>query len=384
MEVLNYLRTHSLDQLTEEFGIKVRLYPDHDLAVLNYDQLESPRFHPIVRECRGLIINTRYLHVISRTFPRFFNFNEDPNEVFDFDDIKRVEEKADGSLMSVYHYRASWHVASRGTAFAESTTATGLTLKEIFEEAIGTDVNSFMAGFSPEFNHVFELCSLHNKVVKIYEKPVVYYLTRFHVKSGAEYHHHAKSTVDNIWNDSNYNGVDSKKILLPKIYELKSVDEIVESFRNIPATDEGYVLVDGNGNRLKIKNPAYIDLHHLKGNGELTPNRITDIVFRGETEEVLSYFPEYRPFFEPFQKSYDTLIKEVDKYTDLVYNMDISQKEFALLIQSLPFKSVLFSMRSGKSLQEAFDKLSTSGRTSLLLHWYSSNKKQKNFMEIKL
>lgn len=269
--------------------------------------------------------------------------------------------------MSVYYYRTSWHVASRGTAFGESTTATGMTLKEVFEEAIGADVNTFMRGLSTDFNYVFELCSLHNKVVKIYEYPIVYFLALVHREDGEEFAHYRNERVVNFWNEDNYGFGPYNCIFLPKRYELTSVKKIVDSFKDFPPTDEGYVLVDGNGNRIKVKNPTYVDLHHLKGNGELTPNRISDIVFRGETEEVLSYFPEYRVFFTPFQESYDNLIKELDKYNGLVYNTDISQKEFALEIKDIPFKSVLFSMRSGKSLQESLDKLSASGKTSLLL-----------------
>lgn len=380
MEVLKYLKTHTLEELTDEYGIKVKTYPGHDIAVLNYDQLESPRFHPIVKECRGLIIDTRYLRVLSRTFNRFFNLNEDPNEVFNFEQIERIEEKADGSLMSVYRYRAGWEVASRGTAFGESTTATGRTLREVFEEAIGTDLDSFMVGLSRDFNYVFELCSLHNKVVKIYEKPVVYLLAIVDTKNGTELNYGRNKSLVEFWNASLYNDTSyGNKILLPKTYYNTSerfinttrgiVNSLIESFKDFPATDEGYVLIDYNGNRLKVKNPTYVDLHHLKGNGELTPNRISEIVFRGETEEVLSYFPEYRQFFEPWQKSYDILIKEIDNLSDLTYNKDISQKDFALAIQHLHFKGVLFSLRAGKSLKEAFEKLSSTGRTKLLEHW---------------
>jgi hypothetical protein len=29
--------------------------------------------------------------------------------------------------------------------------------------------------------------------------------------------------------------------------------------------DEGYVIVDANFNRVKVKKPAYVAVHHLKG-----------------------------------------------------------------------------------------------------------------------
>lgn len=39
MKVIKYLRKNTLDDLHEEFGIKVNEYPDHNLAVLNYSQI---------------------------------------------------------------------------------------------------------------------------------------------------------------------------------------------------------------------------------------------------------------------------------------------------------------------------------------------------------
>ena len=43
--------------LESEFGIQVKEYPEEGLYVFNYSQIESPKMHPIVMECRGLILN---------------------------------------------------------------------------------------------------------------------------------------------------------------------------------------------------------------------------------------------------------------------------------------------------------------------------------------
>ena len=69
MNVVDYLKMHSLEKLKNEFGIVVKEYPD--LYVLNYDQIESPKLNDIVRECRGLILDKDY-NIALRSFDRFF------------------------------------------------------------------------------------------------------------------------------------------------------------------------------------------------------------------------------------------------------------------------------------------------------------------------
>lgn len=52
MNVLKYLKSHSIDELSSTFGIKVKEY-QHFIG-LNYSQIESPKSDPITIECRSL------------------------------------------------------------------------------------------------------------------------------------------------------------------------------------------------------------------------------------------------------------------------------------------------------------------------------------------
>jgi len=58
LAVQEYLKNNSLEDLTNEYGIKVREYDDR--IVLNYNMIDTPggkKFDPIIRECRGLILH---------------------------------------------------------------------------------------------------------------------------------------------------------------------------------------------------------------------------------------------------------------------------------------------------------------------------------------
>ena len=113
MNILAYLESHSLEDLTAELGIKVaqnEKYPD--LYCLNYCQIKSPKTNPIVKECRSLVLEIKYIdsvrktecRIISRSFDRFFNYGEagtgddmKPNEMIAY-------EKVDGSLVGLFYY----------------------------------------------------------------------------------------------------------------------------------------------------------------------------------------------------------------------------------------------------------------------------------------
>jgi len=352
MYVLNYLKNHSLARLQHEFAIKVKEYPEHELAVLNYNQLDSPKYHPIVRECRGLIINPKTLKIVSRTFPRFFNLNEWVDDPFDYNGIEWIEEKADGSLMHLYWYNGNWNLASRGTAFGESPTPAGPTLREIFELAVGKNIQDFAKPLTPGITYVFELCSIFNKVVKLYDKPTAYLTGMF--SSYEEFSHFYLNSVAAELN-----------VKRPTVYSDVNIDNIHDTFKNFAPTDEGYVLVDVYGNRIKVKNPTYVDLHHLKGNGEITPKRIADVVFRGETDEVLSYFPEFGEFFLPYQNAYDRFIKEVHDVWERTKGIE-NRKEFAMEVKDLPYSSILFSMKNDLTFEDAVSKLSSNAKVAIL------------------
>jgi len=168
LEVQKYLQTNTLADLQEEFGIKVREYPDR--AVLNYCQINSAphRFTPIVRECRSLILSLPDFSVLSRSFDRFYNHGEDP-DTNDFpvkDSI--IFEKLDGSLIPVYHDGAKWCVSSRSMAYAEGGAGDDgtTTFYEIFCKALGEDIQKAFEKANSALSYVFELTTPTHRVVK--------------------------------------------------------------------------------------------------------------------------------------------------------------------------------------------------------------------------
>jgi hypothetical protein len=138
----------------------------------------------------------------------------------------------------------------------------------------------------------------------------------------------------------------------PKVdeYKLYTMDSIQRTFSEMdPTVQEGYVIVDGNGNRIKVKHPGYVALHHLK-DGIKSPRNILEAVLKNETTELLTHFPEWKESFAKVTAAVDGLEivlsaawQELKDYPPGAEG----QKAFALEALKRPASNVLFNLRNG-------------------------------------
>ena len=99
----------------------------------------------------------------------------------------------------------------------------------------------------------------------------------------------------------------------PKKFNLHSVDECLAATKEMPWDEEGYVVVDKDFNRVKIKSPSYVAAHHLKGNGVMSYARALELVRSNEIDEVCKYFEEFRPALEECKNRFWTLVEDTEK-----------------------------------------------------------------------
>ena len=354
-ETILKMKSIGIDAIVDTYKLRCKKYPEHNIAVLNYHQIDSPKYDPITLECRGLVVDYKNCQVLCKPFNRFFNVNEWEDDIFDYDNIIRIEEKHDGSLVNVYYYNNQWHVATRGNAFAEGYAYNIYTFRDLFHMAIGCNVNDFMKDMNPGITYSFELCSKYNRVIRPYGDPIVYLIGG-----------HITRTNDIIHPDDLDKIARKLNVKRPESYYFESIKRIRDHFSVLEPTEEGYVLIDKSLNRVKIKNPAYVDLHHLKNNGVLTPKRISEIVFKGETEEVLSYFPEFADDFKDYQEAYDWFKQRCMYVWNSLKDTEMSQKEFAMKVKKEPFATVLFNLRKGLTFDDICDRMSSNAKTNLL------------------
>lgn len=356
MQVQKYLREFGLQKLQDEFAIKVKVY-DEGLIVLNYNQIDSPKSHPITVECRALILDTEF-NVVSRSFDRFFNLGEVPESQAHIDMKQAIlHEKIDGSLIRIYYWYDNWHIATRGMAFAESSmNGFDKTFRDLVLKALEMTDDQFQIScddiFDKDVTYICEITSVENRCVKAYTGYTLHYLA--------------------ARNNKTFEFVDAKGraklfgMSIPEKFSFDSIEDCKEMVSTLKNLDEGYVLYQDGVPVCKIKSPAYCAVHLLRGEG-LNPKRISELVLTNEQEEYLTYFPEDRPFIQPYaDKLTEILVDLHEAYAN--FSVIESQKDFAIAIKNVKGNSVLFTARKMKiALHESWKQQTDAFRLRTLM-----------------
>ena len=355
---------------TDPYNIKMK--ETDNFLLLDYDQINSKRKDPIVDECRGCIIDKIRMEFACRPFDRFYNYGEFPEMEAEFDwSTAAVIEKVDGSLIKVWYnlYEDRWEIATRFSMFGDNTitTLTGeegtMTFRGLFLRAFGglteDQFQSFMRSMCNVIGSgntmLFELCTMENKVVTSYEKDTVFLLG---VRRNS-----LESTVDELREPYMREVAEAYGVSFPERYAVCSFKEAVELANSLGGMREGFVIRDGENRRLKIKSAAYLLAHHMRGEG-VTPKRAVKLALAGEVPEFLSYFPEYTEILTKYQEQVELTKAAIEIVFSQISSIE-NQKEFAMEAMRYDFNSILFSMRKGKTMQEALDRLTEKGLVEL-------------------
>lgn len=347
MEVQKFIKANGWAALElPPLNIKVRMYDKEQVAVLNYCQIESPKNNPITIECRSLILSYPDGNVISRSFDRFFNYGEMPDFYADFD-INRsvVAEKADGSLIKVYFSPATnqWEISTRSQAFAEGPHAIGGVFRDWVLRAMNLTELEFqgaMVLFEQDVTMIMEYTGPENRIVTPYEKSEMVMLAVRNNVTG-EYED-AQHYVDLL---AGY----GMNIRMAHEYKLQTFEDILVAARDLPTLTEGYVVYDPvSGKRVKIKNPSYVAVHHLRENGVPSIKRIFALVLENEQDEYLSYFEQDRKLFEPVIAEVEAYRQAMMSNWELVKHIE-DQKEFALAVQKFKGTPFFFNAKKAKT-----------------------------------
>lgn len=349
MKTIEYLNKHGLDKLVEEFSIKVSIderFPD--LMVLNYNQIDSPKNHPIVKECRSLVVgyNGASFNVVSRAFDRFFNQGE-CDITFDLSKVT-LYEKLDGSLISVFHTEQyGWLYRTKSMIMPElSVQGWERTWKDFIESALDWDE---LQGLLPDQTYIFEVVGRENRVVVKYSEDKAYLLAVRNNLTG-EY----TEVLDTPFNT-------------PRTYSFNTTQECIDSLQHLINLEEGYVGYQDGVPVVKIKSPQYLAAHRLRGEG-LTPKRIMEMIVIGECEEYFTVFPEDKVHFEKYITAWKGLENSLSAMFNLYQNIT-DRKEFALKVKDLPYSAVLFQAKnSGKNVIKVLHDQKISYKIKLLEH----------------
>lgn len=301
LKIQTYIETHGINKTIIDFKLKSKWYEDR--VILKYDQLVSPAMMsiPEVQECRGLVLEKDTWKVLSCAFFKFFNSEESNAAKIDWN-TAHVLEKLDGTLISLYFYNNNWCVATTGTALGEGEVNNkfGTTFNDLFFETVIEKYHFNECLLNKDIVYVFELTTPYNIVVKPHGESSATLLTARNRTTLEEYSFDDLTMI-----------AESLGIPRVKSYDLnaKDVGTLLRTFNDMVWHDEGYVVVDANFNRVKIKNPAYVAVHGLKNKS--AEHNIMEIIVTNEIEEFAAVFPERKLELYKLKENYDILTQKL-------------------------------------------------------------------------
>jgi len=354
LEIQKYLKENSPESLEEKFKINVKSHPCYSNLLLFKYGLKSPFSEEIVRESRGLILDRDdNWKVICMTYKKFFNYGDFHEDKVDWP-TAICQEKVDGSLIQMYHYDGKWNIATSGTPDASGRLPVGeTTYSDLFWNTWKDKGYQLPSEEDKQLCFAFELVSPYNRNIVRYEEPDIYlhgvrhrdFLIEFSVKNAGL--HYQWKTV--------------------KEYELiKDIEEILRIVKEIDPTEgEGFVVVDENYNRVKIKSPQYITLARMKQG--ISVKRMIDLMRANKHLEFIEKFPEYGAMHRKILAEYEEIVRSLNKKWLEVKEID-DRKEFALEAGKHRLSGILFNMKDKKirSIREGVDNIN-SGKLAKLL-----------------
>lgn len=358
MQVIKWLTENNMgwELLKEEFGIKTTHYPDNNLHVLNYSQIDSPKTHPIVLECRGLVLDYD-LNIIARPFDRFFNLGEAGTDVYR-DEILKWYQKLDGSFIKVYMHEGQWYCGTRGTAFAEAeVNGFGISFAQLVYKAMGVENHQEFNRacrdmyLVPGVTYMFELTAPENRVVTRYAEARMVVLA-------------ARSNETGVYLPQEHLERTAGYCDAPTAMYGKPSDA-VERAGKLKNLEEGFVGYKDGVPVVKVKSEAYVAVHHLRGEG-LNPKRISELVATGEEDEYLAYFPEDKPVIQPFIDAKEAMLLEID-YNYQKNKHIVGQKDFALSVKVFFGHSLMFmARRNGTTIEKVYSGMDVNSKARMI------------------
>lgn len=339
----------ALSALVEQGYVSRKEHPEGGLFIYNYTPKAQyePMWTSEVLMCRGLITDVDG-NVVARPFDKFFNWLENNRRTDSH--MVNVTEKMDGSLGILYRHNGKYRIATRGSFTGEQA----IWATEFVN-------NHYSIEGSPtlkDWTLLFEIIYPENRIVVDYGNfSDLVLLAARNIETG-EYLPYPELT----------RLADAHNFPLVKTYAFNDIGEILEQMGTLPASNEGYVVEFGNGERFKFKGDAYLTIHRIVTG--LSFKRVLEAVQTGRYDELVQQIPdEFMDVVRVWKKEIDVTVNQIIQSVELHYHdaPKESQKEFALWVQSNVPKylhSYMFSQKLGRDFVSAIYKSAFNNRVA--------------------
>lgn len=374
----NYDKAVWMSFLTNDHhGIFVK--EDGPLAMFNYG-IAADFYDPVVREARGIIINTEKAEVVCWPFEKFGKYDEGYAATIDWN-TARVQEKLDGSIIKLWFnvLKDKWQWSTSGMMDAnDALMSTGYggqghmcTFMEFITQSDNyKDID--LDKLDKNNTYIFELVGPGNRVIVPYD----------------EYHLYHIGTRSNITGQEFNIDIGISK---PMEFKLSNLDECINYVTEVFNTDEhgmigkcdneGFVVVDANWHRIKIKSPIYMQLHSILNNSFIGKKVLVKMLFEEKIDipAISALYPDLAPAFKWYDYQVSRFMYEARCIVDITRRLNIAfngnRKEIAMRIKDHRLSPIAFIALNNPEMdwKEALDSLGLIKMTKWIPDYPKSN-----------
>jgi hypothetical protein len=257
--------------------------------------------------CRSIILNSQN-KVVSFAPPKSIqsdvfiqNYPKKTNEII-------AEEFVEGTMVNVFWdstigLTGGWEFATKNIPGAETSffkSGKNKTFREMFLEAIN-ESNLNLNILNPLYCYSFVLQHPENRIVVPFKKPQLYLVAIYYIEyfiTNIFIHELDHRSLKMIFELNNTH------IKMPEIYEFNNYSELIEKYASMNTSYSilGVVIYNKEtGERTKIRNPVYEQVHGLRGNQPKLQYQYLSLRKEGRVKDYLNYYPENKKMFSEFR-----------------------------------------------------------------------------------
>jgi RNA ligase len=329
--ISDIMDVQDLVEMTRDGYVRVQTHPvyPYNIACYTKQAMFERVWNDVTMNCRGLIYHQETGEILARPFKKFFNYGEPNAPEFSPDDWVTVYDKVDGSLGIAYDTPDGPAIATKGSFTSDQALHATKLLRTNYPQyqALG------------EVTDLFEIIYPDNRIVLDYgDLDALWYLGSVWVDDGIDY----------------WNGILMKAWGIPSNHFMLA-GEWGMIFKDIPLdrpNREGVVVLnDYTGERLKLKQEDYIELHRVMTG--LNERQLWQWLSEGKfTKDILIDLPEElhgwaKPILNRLTQEY--LIKMGVVVRAFLESNHMDRKDFALFHSLQPnwVKGALFAKYDG-------------------------------------
>lgn len=282
--------------------------------------------------------------LVALPFPKFFNLNENkyttiPWSEFREDTVKYINDKIDGSLISVLRHKYKYYCKSMKSIESDVSKEAQAFFDKNFELKLHA-MEKIARGFSPMYEYTSNSC----QIILSYGEPKMTYLGCRDLKTG-------EIVLPT-------KGVDDVIVPIPKVFTLSEVYPYLQE-KGV----EGIVLTLNDGTMLKMKSEEYCEIHRIISGFSL--KNILESIQKKTIDDIIPILTKYS-LFDKIEEVAKLREEWVHTFFDIeckcfhTYNKvkELPRKEAAQLVlkEQSELSNIVFKMLDKKDVTELIDK----------------------------